>query len=313
MTSPGPIPNGRYSHDLLLHDSDAELVAATRAFVELGLASGGQVLVHSSEDRVAMLREAVGSHPRLDYGLDCDLYLSPSSTLFAYERKLAAETTEMWVTGTVPLGEDPAGHAAWTRYESLVNEVLGPYAFHAMCTYDTRTLPAETIAAARASHPGLSAGGDRSCSSAEYLDPAAFLTDPVAGVPDPTCRAPSLVATLDSLQDLWLARRLMARTAESAGAVSRETIQGFIAATHEVLVNAMRHGGTPVELMMWVDLARLACRVTDAGAGIPDTLAGYRCAESTGRTGLWVARQLCEEIIVSNPRGGGCSVLMVTS
>ena len=54
MTSPGPIPNGRYSHDLLLHDSDAELVAATRAFVELGLASGGQVLVHSSEDRVAM-------------------------------------------------------------------------------------------------------------------------------------------------------------------------------------------------------------------------------------------------------------------
>ena len=185
MTSPGPIPNGRYSHDLLLHDSDAELVAATRAFVELGLASGGQVLVHSSEDRVAMLREAVGSHPRLDYGLDCELYLSPSSTLFAYERKLAAETTEMWVTGTVPLGEDPAGHAAWTRYESLVNEVLGPYAFHAMCTYDTRTLPAETIAAARASHPGLSAGGDRSCSSAEYLDPAAFLATPSRGCPTP--------------------------------------------------------------------------------------------------------------------------------
>ena len=121
------------------------------------------------------------------------------------------------------------------------------------------------------------------------------------------------MATLDSLQDLWLARRLMARTAESAGAVSRETIQGFIAATHEVLVNAMRHGGTPVELMMWVDLARLACRVTDAGAGIPDTLSGYRCDEATGRTGLWVARQLCEEIIVSNPRGGGCSVLMTTS
>ena len=313
MTSPVLIPNGCYSHDLLLHGCDDELVAATRAFVERGLASGGQVLVHSSEERVAMLRVAVGSHPRLDYGLDRELYLSPTNTLFAYERKLAAESTEMWVTGTVPLGEDPAGHAAWTRYESLVNEVLGPYAFHALCTYDTRTLPAETIAAARASHPGLSTGGDRSCSSVEYLDPAAFLTAPVAGIPDPTHTQPAMVVTLDSLQDLWLARHLMTRTAESAGAVARDTIMGFIAATHEVLVNALNHGGAPVELTMWVDISKLACRVTDMGPGIPDTLSGYRRAQPTGPTGLWVARQLCEEIIVSNPVGGGCSVLLATS
>src|SRR4051812_34871068 len=74
MNGPGPIAAGRYSHDLLLHDCDDDLVASTRAFVELGLASGGQVLVHSSQERVAMLREALGSHPRLDYGLDRDLY-----------------------------------------------------------------------------------------------------------------------------------------------------------------------------------------------------------------------------------------------
>lgn len=313
MTSPAIIAHGRYSHDLLLHDSDDDLVDATRSFVELGLASGGQVLVHSSEERVALLRDAVGSHPRLDYGLDDDLYQSPSSTLFAYERRLAAEPTEMWVTGTVPLGEDPAGHAAWTRYESLVNQVLAPYPFHALCTYDTRALPASTVAAAMAAHPGLSTGGDRAVRCAEYLDPAAFLMDPLAGVPGVPQTRPSLVATLHDVYDLRPVRQLMAGAVGSAEAVPSDTADGFVLASHEVLVNALEHGRPPVELEMWVDTSRLVCRITDAGPGISDTLSGYHRFDGTGPAGLSVARQLCEDVIVSNPRGGGCSVLLATA
>lgn len=313
MTSPGLIANGSYSHDLLLHDNDDDLVAATRAFVELGLASGGQVLVHSSGERVGLLREAVGTHPRLSYELDSDLYQSPSRTLFAYERQLAADPTEMWVTGTVPLGDDSAGHAAWTRYESLVNEVLAPFAFHALCTYDTRTLPASTVAAARATHPGLSSGGDRTVSCAEYLAPADFLTDPLAGVPDVPQTPPSVAATLHDLYDLRPVRHLLARAAESAAAVSRDTGEGFVTASHEILVNALRHGRPPVELLMWVDGSRLVCRITDAGPGIPYTLFGYHHSGATGPAGLMVARQLCEDVIVSNPAGGGCSVLLATA
>ncbi len=313
LTDAHPIADGRYSHDLLLHDSDHDLVVATCAFVERGLASGGQVLVHSSEDRVALLREAVGTHPRLDYGLDADLYLSPSSTLFAYERKLAAEQTEMWVTGTVPLGDDPAGHPAWTRYESMVNEVLGGYAFHALCTYDTRTLPARTIAAAKAAHPGLSTGGDRSSPSAEYLDPAAFLSDPLAGVPDPPSGPPVVTATVRSAQDLRRVRHLVNDSATSASAVPRDTIDGFVIALNEVLANALTHGALPVELAVWVGTSRLCGRVTDAGPGIADTLSGYHYAEAIGPTGLWVARQLCEDVIVRNLPHGGCNVLLATA
>jgi anti-sigma regulatory factor (Ser/Thr protein kinase) len=312
MTSPGLIASGRYSHDLLLHDNDDDLVAATRAFVELGLASGGQVLVHSSEERVGLLRGSVGTHPRLGYELDIDLYQSPSRTLFAYERQLATDPTEMWVTGTVPLGDDSAGHAAWTRYESLVNEVLAPYAFHALCTYDTRTLPASTVAAARATHPGLSSGGDRTVSCAEYLDPDAFLTDPMAGVPDVPQTPPSVAAALHNLYDLRPVRHLLARAAESAAAVSRDAIEGFVTASHEILVNGLKHGRPPVELQMWVDGSKLVCRITDAGPGIEDTLFGYHHSDATGPAGLMVARQLCEDVIVSNPQGGGCSVLLAT-
>src|SRR3954451_14609026 len=300
MTASEAIAGRRYSHDLLIHDRDDDLVAATRAFVERGLASGGRVLVHSVEDRVDMLREALGSHPRLDYGLDRDLYLSPSKTLFAYERARKAKSTEMWVTGTVPLGDDAAGHAAWLRYESLVNEVLGHHAFHALCTYDARTVPASTIAAAKAAHPGVSAERGRARESADYLSPAAFLAHPMAGVPAPPTAEPSAVRTVQGLQDVRSLRHLLARVAESASALPREAVEGFVVATHEVVVNALEHGEPPVELTMWTDITSLARRVSDVGPGIANTLAGYHRPVGAGGAGLWMARQLCDDVFITN-------------
>ena len=76
MDQLSPIHSGHYSHDLLLHEGDDELLEGTRAFVEQGLASGGKVLVHGTPERVAMMRAALDSHPQLDFGLDRDLYLA---------------------------------------------------------------------------------------------------------------------------------------------------------------------------------------------------------------------------------------------
>ncbi len=42
MDQISPIHTGHYSHDLLLHEDDDELLAGTLAFVEQGLASGGR-------------------------------------------------------------------------------------------------------------------------------------------------------------------------------------------------------------------------------------------------------------------------------
>jgi anti-sigma regulatory factor (Ser/Thr protein kinase) len=314
MNNPNAIVSGRYSHDLMLHDTDEDLVAGTVAFVTQGLASGGQVLVHSSEERVGLLRQALGTHPRLEYGLDRDLYLSPTSTLFAYERQLAESTdaAELWVAGTVPFGADQTEHPAWARYESLVNEVLGPYAFHALCTYDTRTLPASTLEAARLTHPCLSTGADR-VESADYLHPADFLTDPRAEVPEPPAWAPAATATLLDVADLRHARHLVSGIGASSSAVARATIDGFVLALSEVLLNGLRHGSPPVELTVWAETSKLTCLVTDGGAGVANRLSGYRYPEPDGPRGLWVARQLCEELIIGNTRVGGGSVLLATS
>lgn len=306
-----PIVRGSYSHDLLIHESDRELVAGTVAFVEQGLASGGQVLVHSSKERVSLLRAALGTHPRLEYGLDSDLYLSPMTTLFGYERTVAQSQGggDLWVTGTVPFGPDPLAHPAWTRYESLVNEVLGRYAFHALCTYDTRALPVSTIAAARATHPCLSNGESR-VESPYYVDPAAFLVDPRAASPRAPSSAPTASKIIRTARDLQPARHLVARIGIEASAVSRDEIDGFVVAVNEVMENGLQHGRPPVRLSIWVDPSTLTCLVSDSGPGIRDPLAGYRHPDLDDSKGLWVARQFCDELMIRNSALGGCSVLM---
>lgn len=308
-----PIISGTYSHDLLVHDSDEELVEGIRPFVEQGLESGGHVIVHSSQERVDLLQKALGSRPRLEYGLDEDLYLTPTSTLFAYQRRLAEanDPVELWATGTVPLGPDTREHASWCRYESLVNEVLGAYAFHGLCTYDTRSLPETTIAAARAAHPYLSTGTGRTASP-EYLPPADFLADSLAAVPGPPADRPAATMTLHGLQHLGPARGLL-RQAASATTVTQTKVDGFVAAVHEVLVNGLAHGRAPVRLSFWVEPERLSCLVVDEGAGVGDPLVGYRYPGPAGPRGLWAARQLCEDIFVRDDPGVGCSVLLITT
>lgn len=314
MVIPEPIPQGCFTHDLLLHDNDDELIRGTRAFVEQGLEAGDHVLVHSSGERVELLQSVLGMHPRLEYGRDEDLYVSPLSTLFAYQRKLAEEPlpTDLWVTGTVPFGLDASDHPAWNRYESLVNEALGSYAFHALCTYDTQALPESTIAAAKATHPCVGTGVERA-PTPEYQDPTDFLHNPLAAVPDPPELRPTVAMTLHRLEHLAHARELVRRSAVSSSAVARDSIDGFVTAMNEVLVNALQHGATPVRLVLWVEPAKLTCQVVDSGPGAAGTLAGYRYPEPDGAKGLWVARQLCEDLFVSNHPHGGCSVLLLSA
>lgn len=303
---------GRLTHDVLIHDDDDELVEATRAFVERGLSSGGQVLVHGSEQRVGSLRTVLGGHPRLDYGLDRDLYLTPMRTLFGYQR-IAEESAAnaMWVTGTVPFGSDETGHPAWFRYESLLNEVLAEYPFHALCTYDTRDLPTATVAAARATHPCIGNGNTRAANPA-YVPPSGFLTDPRAASPRPPTSASDASLVLHHPGDLQSARRLITSVAEPAGALDRTCIDALVGAAHEALTNGLEHGRPPVTLNVWVDVATVTCLILDDGPGTANPLAGYRrpdVARGDGQ-GLWLARQLCDELILRNGERGGCAVLL---
>ena len=120
--------------------------------------------------------------------------------------------------GPSPSVSSGARQKAWARYESLVNEVLGPYAFHGLCTYDTQTLPAHVVAAAKATHPHTDTNGQRR-PSPEYQDPSGFLATPLAGAPRPPSVAPTMAMDLLDLHDLGRARRSLRRALESSARV----------------------------------------------------------------------------------------------
>lgn len=292
-----------YSHGLLVHDNDDELVEASRDFVEQGLSSGGQVLVHSTEPQVELLRDLLGTHPRLEYALDKELYQAPMRTLFAYQQKLADSVgTQFWVTGTVPLGRGDAEQAAWARYESVVNEALGAFPFRALCTYDTRKVPASVVAAARATHP---------CSGREYVDPSAFLLHPLAAVPQPPSQGPSWRAVLDDLDDLPGMRRGVKAAARRYSAALQQSIDEFVVAVNEVAANGLVHGAPPVHVTLWADITTLTGHVVDSGAGSLGSLTGFRYPAESEPMGLWATRQLVDDMFISNAPGGGCQVLLI--
>jgi hypothetical protein len=296
---------------VLVHGGEDELVSGTRAFVDQGLASGGRVLVHGDSERVGLLREALGAHPRLEYGFDEELYQAPTRTLFAYQRRLAETEGPLpfWVTGTVPLGRDAAERAAWARYESAVNEALSAYSFRALCTYDTRTTPAPVIEAALATHPGVSTDL-RSSRSDRYVEPATFLSDPMARVPGPPRTPPSLVTIVARLEDLPQARYLLKTTARESSALPLLSLDEFLTAVNEVVANGVVHGAPPVRVSLWAQATSLTCQVLDCGSGSLDPLAGFRYPDEWGPMGLWAARQLVDELFIGHPAEGGSSVLL---
>ena len=303
-----------YRHGLLVHDSDEELEHGVRAFVARGLAAGADVLVHSSEERVRQLRAALDPHPRLDFGLDEELYREPTRTLFAYQRSLAERAAEpgsrkLWVTGSVPLGRDLAEQTAWHRYECAVDAALGAYPFVALCTYDTRTRPDFVIAAALATHHSVNVHrADRRNPS--YVAPASFLATPLAAPPEAPRRTPAAETVVHDGRDLCTARNLVGNVAQRHSAVSRRTIEQLRVAVSEVVTNGLVHGRPPVRVSMWAEIGGLTCLVEDAGRGGLDPMTGFRHPGDARFLGLWAARQLVDELVIGRSAAGGCSVLL---
>ena len=315
MTVPGVPLHPQFDHAVLIHDDDAALVSATRRFVARGLDAGGDVLVHSDRSRVAALKAELGSDPRLSFGCDEEMYGAPAETLFAYQRQLASrgpDARELWVTGTVPLGATTATRAAWARYESAVNEALGSFPFHALCTYDARTTPPAVLAAARATHPVLDTGLDQ-VPSREYRAPADFLADPLAQVRQAPRAAPLLTTRLAELDDLAALRSLIRTAGRAASAVSFDAVEDLIHAVYEVAANGLMHGAPPVSVKLWASLAEMVVEVVDAGPGGLDPLAGYRLPDALGAMGLWAARLEVDDLVIDCPDGGGCRVLVFKS
>ncbi len=109
---------------------------------------------------------------------------------------------------------------------------------------------------------------------------------------------------------LYALRATLAAHASNLGA-SDEEIERLVIVAGELATNAIRHGGGAGRMRLWHDATTLSLEVTDKGPGIADHTVGAvpPAPTSTGGRGLWICRQLVQQLNIDRgPGGRGASV-----
>ncbi len=298
----GPaVPDG-YVHDALYYGSDEELLAVAVPFLRAGLAAGERAVLICTDRDAALLAAALGGDPRVITRLPrAEIFRRAPTAIAAFqrlmEREVAAGTTRVRLVGEVDFGGHPVRWTEWSRFEAVCNEALGPYPLWSVCMYDSRRLPADVLAAGEQTHPNLRTAIGRAASD-RYLPPVDFLRRSTPAHPDPIeAGAPALA--VEAPTDLVALRAGLLATLTAAG-VGERAAQDLVFAASEVTTNALRHGRPPVCVRAWSNGDHTVCTVTDAGPGFDDPLAGYLPAHggdlSRGGMGIWLARQLCDQV-----------------
>ena len=252
-----------------------------------------------------------------------DTYLTPGSAMETYleatHRAVASGATGLCVVGELPGDALAFPHTwpGWSRYEAAVNHVFTAVPFNALCTYDTRTTDPSLLQVVRETHPQVRSGASRAV-NADYRAPLELLIDwsdasalpvelstPLLEITD--LREPGdvqLAATKlgEILALLDTALQLDAEHLPPADPTLVD-VDEYILALDEVLNNALNHGAPPVALRLWVDHDHVVTTVNDRGRGFEDPFMGYtigvgldRAISLRPRMGLWLARQLCDDL-----------------
>ena len=314
MSERGHGPGGtaaarRYTHDALLYDSPDMLTARAVPWLMDGLAAGEAAVVAAGPATAEILRDAVDADPRVHVLERGDVYRARTPTAITTFRRLAEQRAaegvhRVRVLGEVDFGPTERDWLEWQRYESVINDALSGWPLWGLCVFDTARLPDPVLESAVRTHPTLVEHGGRTANP-RFTDPADYLRSlPVPSEPLEET-APRLSAA--DVSDFAGLRRAVAAELATLDA-PRDAVEDYLLAVDEMTSNALRHGGPPVALRLWVAPDRIVCTIRDHGPGWDDPFAGYGPAHgedlSRGGMGLWLARQLCDHVdITTGPDG----------
>jgi len=112
--------------------------------------------------------------------------------------------------------------------------------------------------------------------------------------------------------DLAAVRHQVIEAADRAG-LPLDVVTRFTLAVNEVVTNAVVHGGGFASVTVTGDRQRVVVEVRDHGNGIPEGVTtDLPPPEQTHGRGLWLARQLCDDLTIHSD-GGGTLVRLSTS
>ncbi len=294
-------------HGALFYDSADEVAAVAAPWLLEGLAAGDAAVVAVDPGTAGPLRDALGDDPAVVVIERHELYRSRTPTAITAFRRFATEHARpgrrVRVLGEPDFGATAADHREWQAYEAVINVAFAGQPLWGLCVFGP-DLPAPLRAAARQTHPQVwTTGGP--VPNPDHVDPATYLRG--LPVPDePLESTPPLLADDDITDAAALRRALRDRLAAVDG--PDDVLEDFLMAVDEMASNAVRHGGPPAGLRMWGTHERLVCTIHDSGRDWDDPFAGYGPAHgadlSSGGMGLWLARQLCDHVVIRRAEDG---------
>ena len=303
------VQESRYVHEALFYDSTESLVQTALPFLTDGIGAGDDVVLVCGDETNAALRTALGHDDQVSVLPRKDVYSRAPSAVESYRqlmrRRVADGVGRVRLVADVDFGTVPSRWQEWGRFEAVCNVVLDPYPLWSVCAYDTTALSADVLAVGERTHPFVRRG-DRRSRNGRFLDPAEFMALSAANTTrGPTPSHPLL--SLPDVTDLPVAREVV-RDALSEIPSAQAWQDDFLLAINEVITNAVAHGRAPVGVELWVTEDGAVCDVTDRGPGFDDPFAGYHAPEGVDGApaymGLWMARQLTDELTTSRSARG---------
>ena len=308
-------PHERYVHEAVYYDTAEQLVEATAPLLGQVLAEGDDVALVCTEANNRALMEALGEDDRVLVLPRPEIY-TKAVTAVAYfrdfvEERITAGAPRVCVLGEVDFGTSGRALDEWLRYEALLNHALSQFPLWSLCGYDTQVLGDPVLGTADLTHPFLRRDGIQEPNPVR-VDPAGLLRLADADatlmpVVEPTLTIP-VVSDLTELHH-------QVTTFLGDLRMSRELVDDLVMAVHEVTINGLRHGQPPVTVRFWAAPGRVECTVTDQGSGFEDPFVGYVRGGGEelpeGRFGLWLARRLCDEVVMGRTSEGFTTRLAV--
>lgn len=275
-------------HNAFVYEGDDQYVERSVGFLRDGLAAGEGIVVANLPDRIAVIREALGSEAEHAIFVDvASLYTRPARTAAAYCQTLSQllkSFPAVRLIAQVQYGPTVSEWDEWIGYEAMFTHASSNLPAWVVCSYDARETPDPVLDGVWRTHPEVLM--DDWSTSPSFEQPEETLRrltpqpQPIEGL-----RPISAGPDLESLRE-GLAAELSARAVPPTRALD------LLVAATEVAANAQTHGGGIEEIRVGDLDGRFVCEIADGGDGFDHLLAGYRSPGELGKpAGLFIARQ----------------------
>lgn len=235
-----------FVHEALVYSSDQELLARLVPFIGEGIHAGDPVLVVLPAQKIALVQDALGPVAGDVQFTDATVFYGRPATVVAAYRRVVDEHAgrRLRVVGEVQFGPSVAGHAAWTRYESIVNECFGDSGVWIICPYDSRELPAHVVAYAPCTHQYVSAG-EKHDASTTYRPTAELVARPSVRDAHRPLGEPLEHVTVRDEAGIEPATNALASAAAAAG-LDPDTVADLEVVVEELVRRALPRGAAEV-------------------------------------------------------------------